>query len=329
MLTVLVTGGTGFIGSHLIDRLVQTGHKVLAPIRKTSSTTFLPSQGVESREVDLLDSGQVTEIMKGMDVVFHLASIRGRGWGFEDEEVQKVNVGITENLLKASSARKVLHYIYISSVSVYGRPNGGPIDENHTCSPVTRYGRTKYESERLVKEFHRREGLSTTIIRPVITYGPRDTWGMIPKLITLIDSRKYLTVGNGKNRVHLIYIDDLIRGLMLVMTNSMVDGQTYILAGEEPVSIDRLTNIVSLALERKVPDFHIPKSFSLIAAYLMEIFYRFLPVHKEPFITLDKIDIMSRDRYFNVDKAKRDLGFLPGVGYEDGLKKTVDWLRAS
>ena len=110
---VLVTGGTGFIGSHLVDRLVEANHNVLVPVRKESNIKWLPSRGVDVKEVDLLDLEAVKGLLKGIDVVFHLASIRGMGWSFENKEVHRVNVGITENLLKVHPAQ-VLTYLRLS-----------------------------------------------------------------------------------------------------------------------------------------------------------------------------------------------------------------------
>jgi nucleoside-diphosphate-sugar epimerase len=324
---VLVTGGTGFIGSHLVDRLVEANHNVLVPVRKESNIKWLPSHRVDVKEVDLLDLEAVKGLLKGIDVVFHLASIRGMGWSFEDEEVHRVNVGITENLLKVSLSKKVKHYIYVSSVSVYGHSNIGPIDENYPYSPVTRYGKTKYKSEMLVEGFYKDDKLPTTIIRPVITYGPRDTWGMIVKLIRLINSGKYLTVGSGENRVHLVYIDDLINGLISVVKNPIAIGKTYILAGEIPITINKLVGIIASLLNRNVPSLHIPIWLARLTGLTLEGFYRAISIRKEPFITRDKVDIMTRDRSFNIGKAIRELGYTPGIGYEEGLKKTVDWIR--
>jgi dihydroflavonol-4-reductase len=301
---------------------------VVVPVRKGSDMKYLSSGSVEIKETDLLEPEDVNDLLKGVDVVYHLASIRGSGWSLDDKEVNKVNVGITRNLLKASVAEGIEHYVYISSVSIYGHPSGTLIGEEYPCSPVTRYGRTKYESERLVEEYYIKEKLPTSIIRPVITYGPRDTWGMIPKLNTLINSKRYLTVGNGNNRVHLIYIDDLIEGLMLVMKNKNAWGKIFNLAGEEPVTINKLVRIISSILNKKIHSLHIPVWFAWITGYLLETSFSFLSVDKEPFVTLDKIDIMCRDRTFNIRKAKRDLGFSPEINYERGLKKTVNWLKS-
>jgi len=326
---VLVLGGTGFIGRHLVERLANNGFDVVVPVRRESSRKCLPTGPLKVVEADLLQPGSLDGLMEGIDTVFHLAAIRGSGWSLGDEDVYRVNVGITKNLMKSAASQTVKHCIYVSSVSVYGHPSNVLVGEEYPCSPVTRYGQTKYESEKLVKEFQRRGKISSTIIRPVITYGPGDTWGMVAKLISLINSNKYLTIGDGENRVHLIYIDDLIDGLMLILNNPPVWGRTYIFAGEEPITINRLVGIISVALGTRVINLHIPTWFAKLTAQSMEFLYRLLAINKEPLVTLDKIDIMCRDRAFDFKRAKEDLRFAPKVGYEEGIERTVAWLKAA
>ncbi|MEF9427125.1 MAG: NAD(P)-dependent oxidoreductase [Candidatus Mariimomonas ferrooxydans] len=325
-MNILVTGGTGFIGSHLADRLIKNGHNVTVPVRSKSSLEFIDTDNVELKSSNLLDYPDVCSLMKGIDAVFHLASVRGSGWEYTDEQIWDTNMKVTENLLKASVGA-LKHFIYMSSVSVYGHFKGGPLDENYPFSPLTRYGRTKYESERLVEKYQKEKGLNTTIIRPVITYGARDTWGMVTKLAVLINSNRYLAVGSGDNRVHLIYIDDLVNGLTLAVNNESVFGEALILAGEKPVTINSLVGIVETALKKRVPGIHVPLWFAIPAAYLMEASYRIFLNGKEPFITRYKIDIMSRDRCFSMNKANSYLGFKPDIDYTEGVSRTVDWLK--
>ena len=325
-MNILVTGGTGFIGSHLADRLIKKGHNVRVPVRSKSSLEFIGQDNVELKSSNLLDYPDVCSLIKGIDVVFHLASVRGTGWEYTDEQVWDTNMKVTENILKASVGT-LKHFIYVSSVSVYGHFKGGPLDEKYPLSPSTRYGKTKHGSEKLVEKYQKEKGLNTTIIRPVITYGARDTWGMVTKLAVLINSNRYLTVGSGENRVHLIYIDDLINGLTLAMNNESVFGEALILAGEKPVTINNLVGIVKTALKKNVPGIRVPLWFAIPAANLMEMSYRVLMNGKEPFITRDKIDIMSRDRCFSINRANNYLGFKPNIDYTEGVRKTVDWLK--
>lgn len=323
---VLVAGGTGFIGSHLAQRLAGEGHRVVVPVRKESRATRLGRGPWEAREADLLDPGTVALLMKGVDQVYHCASIRGSGWSLGDAEVARVNVGITRALLAAAAKEGVSRFVYISSVSVHGHPRGGPVEETSPCLPVTRYGRTKYESEMLVRDFHEKGRVPATVVRPVITYGPRDTWGMVPKLCALIRAKRYLTVGRGENRVHLIYVDDLVDGIVRAAGTPGTLGRTYILSGENPVTINRLVGIVSAALGVKVPSFHVPEAPARLAGLLMEAAWGALGAAREPFLTRDKIDIMCRDRFFSHERARKDFGFAPKTGYEEGLGLTVAWL---
>lgn len=267
--------------------------------------------------------------MDGTEVVFHLASIRGAGWSHGDEEFERTNVGLTRQLLRAAAAAGVKRFIYVSSVSVFGHPCGGPIDEERGTAPVTRYGETKLAAEKLVVEAGTREGLPWTIARPVITYGPGDSSGMVTKLVRLIGSRRYLAVGNGENRVHLVYIDDLVEGLVLAMKSSAALGRTFIFAGRQPVTVNTLVGIISSVLGTPVPGVRIPLRFARTCGFLLETSYRLFAVTKEPFLTGDKLDILCRDRCFNSGRATAELGYDPKIDYREGIARTIAWMRSA
>lgn len=312
-----------------MDRLAESGARVVVPVRKSSAARFRPSAAVETREADLADPSSAADLVKGVDAVFHLASLRGSSWASSDEEVRAVNVALTENLLRASTDEGVSRFIYLSSVSVFGHPRGGPIDEERPPSPETRYGRTKHDAEQLVRDLSAGTALYSTIVRPVITYGPRDDDGMVTKLVRLIAAGRYLTVGSGENRVHLIYIDDLIDGLMLTLQSESARGRTYILSGREPITVNRLVQIICSLRGRKEPRPHIPLWFAHGCAVLLEVLYRTLSIEREPVITRDKLDIMCRDRFFDSRKAQQELGFSPATDYPGGLGKTIAWLETA
>lgn len=320
---ILVTGGTGFIGSRLANRLC-TDHEVIVPFRNGSELRFLKPR-VKTRLSDMADIKDIEDIVEDVDVIFHLAAIRGSSWSFTPDDIKRINIGITENLLKAAVGR-VKHFIYVSSVSVYGHFKGGPADEDYHCLPSTRYGASKYEAEKLVEAVYKEKGLNITIIRPVITYGPGDTYGMVTKLSRLINSGRYLTVGSGDNRVHLVYIDDLIDGFLKTMLNPAAFGRTYILAGDAPITINKLVEIASSLLKKRAPNFHLPLWTAKLCAFALEKLYGMFSYKKEPFITMDKIDIMTRDRSFDISRAKKELEYAPEIDYSEGLKRTVDWL---
>ncbi len=326
---VLVIGGTGFIGSHLVERLSTNGIPVTVPVRKGCRAVSPPDSCVEFVPVDRDEIGWAGALLPGVDVVVHLAAVRGSGWSFGDRHVNDVNVRLTGKLVEGAASHAVSHFIYVSSVSVYGHPCGGPISEDYPCSPATRYGFSKYEAEKLVVAASGKRGMAATIVRPVITYGPGDTWGMVPKMARLIYGGRFAIVGKGENRVHLIYIDDLIDGLMLLIPRRPAGTRTYILASDQPVSVRRLAAIISQALSRPEVRLHVPMRLAWFAGGTLEAAYRWCRIRREPLVTRDKVDIVTRDRCFDTARARGELGFAPRIGYQEGLRRTVDWLISS
>jgi nucleoside-diphosphate-sugar epimerase len=155
---------------------------------------------------------------------------------------------------------------------------------------------------------------------------------MLTKLIQLIQGEKYLTVGSGNNRVHLVYIDDLVRGFERVMNRPEAIGETFIIAGEKPITINDLISKVALTLDKNVPSFHVPRSVARIVGFCLEkIFAAGTSANisffkKEPLCTRSKVDIMTIDRSYSIEKARKLLGYQPQVDYDEGIQRTVDWL---
>jgi len=328
---IVVSGATGFIGYNLIRHLSQRGFKVSGLVRNPGKASLLTQWGVTPIFADLQDVDKLRKLLRGADMVFHLAALRGEGpWTWE--EVYRVNVKGTENLLKAC-LHQVGRFIYGSSVSVLGHFQHGPAREDYPYAPVNNYGRSKVAAEELVLRYHREQGLPVTLLRPVITYGPYDESGMMTKLIRLIHQGKYLTVGSGNNRVHLVYIDDLIQGLERAMTRSEAVGEAFIIAGEKPITVNELVSQVALILGKKVPSLHVPRRVARTVGFCLEKIFavgasaRIPFFKKEPFCTRSKVDIMTVDRSYSIEKAKKLLGYQPQVGYEEGIPRTIEWLK--
>jgi len=326
-MNVLITGATGFIGRNLSLRLAERGHRVVALVRRRSAG--LEEKGIESRVADFEDADDMRRAISGSEVIFHLAALRGE-WGWTAEQLKRVNVEMTGRLLDAAAATGARQFIYCSSVSVHGRFARKPADENYIYAPVSGYGESKVEAEKLVRSYNGQGGLATTIIRPVITYGRYDFTGMVTKLIKLIHSGRYLTVGSGENTVHLAYIDDLCDGLIIAASREEAAGETFILAGERPITINELVSKICSLLHKRVPKFHVPLLAAKCTGLLFEVAFRMggRTFMKEPLITRSKVDIMTVDRAYNIEKARSLLGYRPRIDYDEGLLRTVDWMRA-
>ncbi len=329
-MNILVSGGTGFIGSHLVDALVAKHHNVRVPVRPNSDLTYLPVDKIEKIMTSLTDFNDVKALVDGADVIFHLAAIRTE-WGVSDEERRKVNVETTQNLLEASVGQ-IQRFVYVSSVSVHGHFSNSPANEAFPIQPATQYGKSKAESEKLAMKFYSERDLPVTIIRPVITYGPRDLTGMLTKLISLIHSGKYRTIGSGKNRVHLMYISDLIQAFLLAFENPRAIGQAYVVAGKKPITINELVKKVSKYLGKKAPKLHVPLWAAKSIGALFEWAYGLMSSViqrsiREPIITKSKIDIMTIDRSYDIRRVEAELGYQPKYDYDEGIRMTVDWMK--
>ena len=328
----LVTGGSGFVGSHLVRALLARGYSVRALVRPTSRTDGLT--GVELAYGDVTDAASCRAAVAGVNVVYHLAAIRDR-WGTPYADYVAVNAEGTRNLLEAA-AGQVERFVYCSSVGVLGYPGVLDIDESFPLRPddgKVFYHRTKAQAEEMALDFARQGRLSTTVIRPAITYGPGDDWGMVTRLIAMLKRGTFVPVGNGRNHLHLCYVSDTVRGLILAGESERSVGQVYIIAGPQPITLNDLVTKMCGLLGRKPPRWHVPTGLARMAGSVLEGVYSaqarlgLRVLGQSPFLTRDKVDTLVINRGFNTKKAQRELGYAPTVGYDEGLRRTVAWYR--
>jgi dihydroflavonol-4-reductase len=326
-MNILVTGATGFIGFNLVKFLLNKGYRVFALIRDPQKAAQLSTLNVTLINKDIRELDSLTHKTIKVDTIFHLAGVRGEGRGSQ-KLYQEINIEGTKKLLSVFGGR-IQRFIYCSSVSVYGHHSYLPADEEHQCSPNKIYGWSKLQAEKLAQSICLKQKIPMTIIRPVISYGPYDFYGMITKLFKLIDKQQFYLIGNGKNRVHLVYISDLIEGFHLALKKPQAEGEIFIIAGQRPIMIKDLLLLIAKELSRKVPKFKIPISLAKICGLFIEKLYALAPgiFPGEPIVTRDKIDILTVDRCYSIDKATKLLGYSPKVDYNEGIKITAQWLR--
>jgi 2-alkyl-3-oxoalkanoate reductase len=330
----LVSGGTGFIGKALARRLVEAGWEVLILTRPDRQAQPSVLTGCQYVYCDLGTSGEADfkPFTRGCDVVFHCGAIRNR-WGTKPAEYERVNQQGTLNLINASigNAEK---FVYISSVGVYGFPGRCGIDET---SPVidpnleTDYHTSKLMAESIVRE--KANEISTVIIRPTITYGPGDTYGMVTKLIAMIARGRYLRVGSGRNFIHLTYISDLIHGIMLAADSPRAVSQVYNISGREPITFRDLVNQIGKTLDISIPQMYIPHSIAMTAGHIFEKLYLagsgigLINPRLPPLITRQMVLTCCANRSFSAKKAELEIGFQSKVDIAEGINNTVQWMQ--
>jgi nucleoside-diphosphate-sugar epimerase len=322
---ILITGSSGFIGSHLVEALVTAGHDVYCAVRNIeSAATLLPSRVIPISIQELLASQ--FPFVHG-DALFHIAAARHR-WGVSHEEYFSANVMMTEKLLELAS-NKVDQFIYCSSIAVFGWPPKGPIDESFDYAPINSYGKTKVHCEQLVSKWGKESGLKTTIVRPSITYGRRDPTGMLTKLAIMIDRGIYATVGSGKNRVQLAHVADIVQGFMKTLGNPRAFGRDYIITAQSPIRINDLVTLVANELGKPAPRIKIPLWIARLAALSLESCYAagLKITGFEPIIAREKIQVMSTDRHYSIARAQDELGYAPKYDYQNGVHDFITELK--
>lgn len=327
---VLVTGGGGFLGGALCRALLSRGVQV----RSLSRGRYpeLEQAGVDCHSGDLADADAVDRAVAGCDAVFHVAAKAGV-WG-PYADYHRANVTGTEHVLAACRSHRVSKLIYTSSPSVvYAGQDEAGIDESvaYPARYLTHYPQTKAQAERLVLAANSAT-LATVALRPHLIWGPGDQH-LVPRLVARAKSGRLRRVGDGRNRVDTTYIDNAVQAHLCawerLCPTAACAGKAYFIANDAPLPLWELIDRM-LACAGLPP---VKKSISPRAAYavgaVLETVYRILGRHDEPPMTRFVARQLSTDHWYNLTAAKRDLGYIPNVTVEAGLKQLqAEWASA-
>jgi nucleoside-diphosphate-sugar epimerase len=320
---VLVTGGTGFTGKALVKRLIDAGHEVVSlDYQEGLKTDEIRSWGARVVIGTVTNREVVKDCMAGVEIVHHLAAAF-RELDVPNSHYDEVNIGGTKVVLEEAFAVGVKKFVYCSTCGVHGNVDNPPADENAPIQPADYYQRTKYEAEPLVNEYCRK-GMETVILRPAAIYGPGDPERFY-MIFKRVNNGKFPMFGSGKTLYHPLYIDNLVDAFMLAMEPGKGNGEAYLIADDEYVEIEDLVRRTARALGVSVKIPHFPVMPLVIGGHICETICK--PFHITPPIFPRRVDWYRQNRAFNIDKAKRDLGYQPKIGLDEGLKRTGEWYR--
>lgn len=320
---VLVTGGTGFTGSALVKRLLNEGHEVIAlDYKEGIQFDSLRSMGAKTFIGTVTDKKIVERCMEGVDIVFHLAAAF-RELNVPDGYYYDVNVNGTRNVLDAAYINGVKKFIYCSTCGVHGNIENPPANEDAPIAPADYYQRTKYEAEPIVKGYANK-GMKTVILRPAAIYGPGD-----PERFFMIFKRvakgSFPMFGSGDTLYHPLYIDNLIDAFMICMEPDKGNSREYLIADEEYFPIKEIVKKVGEALDIPVKINYYPVMPIVIAGHIVEKVCK--PLGIAPPIFPRRVDWYRQNRAFDITRAKKELGYIPKIGLDEGLRRTGQWYK--
>jgi nucleoside-diphosphate-sugar epimerase len=321
---VLVTGASGFLGSHIAEQLSREGHAVRALVRKSSKREFLERLGnVEFAFGGVEDADKVAEAVKGVDAIIHSAGlVKARS----PEEFTKTNVDGTRNLIEAAkkSAPNLKRFVFVSSLTAVGPSlDGKPVDEKHVSEPITHYGRSKREAERVV--LAAKNDLPVVILRPAAIYGPRDQ-----EIFAFFQSvyRGVLpTVGKGDSTISMIYGSDCAEACIKAITADVPSGSTYFVEDGEPHGFRSMVEAIETALGKKAfVRLNLPMPVIYLAALSSELYGKV--TNKAVMLTRDKMNEIRQPHWVcSAEKTRADLDWAPRVMLAEGTKLTARWYQ--
>lgn len=316
----LVTGASGFIGSHLVELLLTQGHTVRCLLRKSSSTAWLKDLPVEITYGDVFDTPALEQAVRGVDYVYHSAGLTKAK---KKEEYFQANAEGTRLLLKATIKvnPSLKRFVLISSQTAAGpSPSATPITEEAPTRPITTYGRSKRAAEEIV--LAAKDKLPVTIVRPPAVYGPRDK--DVFEFFKTMRSGLQPVAGFGEKFVSLVHVTDLVRGIVMAGESPAAVGQVYFVSSSRVYGWNEIGRITREVLHRKALTVRIPEWGIYLISGFAEFFSLFSS--KPALINFEKARDMVQN-YWTCDagKAKRDFGYEQQISAEEGIKTTIAW----
>jgi nucleoside-diphosphate-sugar epimerase len=320
---VLVTGGNGFVGRHVVDALQRRGDEVRALALPGEDAPLLEERCVEIYRGDIRDPESLVAPMRGADSVLHLAAMMDV-WR-PMAAYYGANVSGTENVCRAALAAGVGRLVHMSSSSVYGVGLGKPADERFPLIPFAdAYPLTKAAGDRLVYRMMLNDCLPAVIVRADQVFGPGDT-RRFARLADRLRSGTGVIVGDGDNALPLVYVSDVVDGLLLALDDKRAVGQAYNITNDAPLTQKQFLHTIAREVGAQPPRVHAPFGALYAAGWLAERAASVASSWRRPSITRLGVALAGTDNRYGIAKARRELGYKPRVTLEDGVRRTARW----
>lgn len=327
----LITGATGFIGGRLAARLVQEGYAVRGLARASSDVSQLQALDVEIAIGDLTDAGSLARAVTGCRYVCHCGALVS-DWATTDE-IARVNVGGTRDLLEACADASVRRLLHFSTTDVYGYPDEREVDETCTATRFRNwYAQTKLEAETEVRRVERGDLLETVILRPATVYGPGSK-EVIGEIARAIRARHMLLIDRGSAVAGLCYVENLLDAAVIALRHDAAPGQAFNVSDALDLTWRQFVDDLAAGLDAPRVRWSIPYWLAVGIGFSLEQGYRSLRratgLSAPALLSRQAVQVLGKDQDFSNRKLRETLGWEPRVGYAEGLEATLAWLTLS
>ena len=314
----LITGASGFVGTHLTKKLLKNNWSVRILIHKKN---IQESKDCEVFVGDIGEKKILENALREVDVLFHLAAALG-GSLFDKNEFFRINAAGTQTVLDAAFKAGVKKGVHFSSAGVLGAVrNNAVADEAYPTRPISAYDQSKLEGEKIALN-QTKEGKPVFVIRPGWVYGPGDRRTF--KLIKAIAQKKFILVTRGQAHQTPVFIDDLLQGVMLCVEQGRY-GEIYNIAGDEVLTVRQIVENIAIATNSTIPKLTLPLFPTKVAAWKLEKTFKLFK--KEAPLTRGKLAFFIHPKPLSIQKAARELNYVPQVSFQTGIAQTVNWYR--
>jgi nucleoside-diphosphate-sugar epimerase len=324
----LVTGGTGLLGSHIVEQLRKRGKRVRALVRPGSDTSWLKTQGVEFAEGDITDPPSLKDACRDVAVVYHAAARVG-DWG-PWADFQRISIDGTRHLVDAAVQAGAKRFLHISSISAYGHVDGDGVvlDESaplgRNLNKWSYYSRAKVAAEAIVWQAHKDKRIDVTVIRPSWLYGPRDR-ATLGRIINAIRLRKTKTIGDGTNRLSLVHAANVAEAAIMAAESDKGIGEAYNASNDGVITQAEYFNAIARAIGQPPIKKKVPYKVAKTAAFCFEVIGHAFRLSKPPLVTRYSVWLMGRHSFFETKKIKEQLGWESTISYDVGIPAAVNW----
>ena len=321
---ILITGGNGLLGRHLVPALQARGDSVRVLILPEEDASWLEEREVTVHRGDVRRPETLTAPLSGVEAVVHLAGMMGVWRPMADYHA--VNVAGTENVCRAAlnEAARVVH---VSSWTVYGMALGHPVREEHPLTPFSEpYAMTKAAGDMVVQRMIAEDDLPAVIVRPGTFFGPGDHLHF-GRMADRLSAGRGLIVGSGDNALPVVYVTDVVQGLVLALEHEPALGQAYNITNDHPLTQAEFLHAIAREIGASPPGVHVPYRALYAAGYAAEVLGRLTRSQRQPLVTRLGVKLFGTDNRHAIDKARRELGFRPQVSLEDGVRRAAAWYR--